>query len=283
MASRICIGVFILLAAPAGIASAQGTAPAWPEPKLSDNSFLVEEAYNQEPGVAQHIATFTRTGVGPRDYAFGFTQEWPLLGKAHQISYTLPYAFLAGNTSRGVGDVMIHYRYQVPGMGERSALAPRMSLILPSGDSNAGFGGGGAGVQVNLAYSVRLTPAVTAHLNSGATVMPRLSAVTSAGDTVHRAVTTYSVAGSIVAPVSMPVNALLEYVVNAAGSIREDGTVVRETETILNPGVRAAFEFAGAQVVPGFSVGINPRHPGAPKMLLFYFSVERAFRPVEGR
>jgi hypothetical protein len=35
--------------------TAQGTPP------IQDNSFLIEEAYNQEPGVVQHISVFTRT------------------------------------------------------------------------------------------------------------------------------------------------------------------------------------------------------------------------------
>jgi hypothetical protein len=35
----------------AGSAAAQ--TPAWPE-AIADNSFLIEEAYNQEPGVVQH-------------------------------------------------------------------------------------------------------------------------------------------------------------------------------------------------------------------------------------
>ena len=45
----------VLLAAAATHAGAQE--PAAP-PSISDNSFLIEEAYNQEPGVVQHISAF---------------------------------------------------------------------------------------------------------------------------------------------------------------------------------------------------------------------------------
>ena len=43
---------------------------------IQDNSFLVEEAYNQEDGVIQHISLFQRLSTG--DWAFTQTDEWPL-------------------------------------------------------------------------------------------------------------------------------------------------------------------------------------------------------------
>lgn len=47
-----------------------------PAEAIQDNSFLVEEAYNQQPGVVQHIfnALWTEDGV----WALSLTQEWPL-------------------------------------------------------------------------------------------------------------------------------------------------------------------------------------------------------------
>src|SRR5215470_585858 len=69
------------------LAQSSGT-PA--EPKtIQDNSFLVEEAYNQEFGVVQHISSFIRLWES-KDWAYSFTQEWPVPGDArHQLSYTL--------------------------------------------------------------------------------------------------------------------------------------------------------------------------------------------------
>ena len=48
---------------------------------IEDNSFLVEEAYNQDPGVVQHIfnAVYSRD-PNRRGWTFNFTQEWPLYG-----------------------------------------------------------------------------------------------------------------------------------------------------------------------------------------------------------
>ncbi len=44
------------------------------ETPIQDNSFLVEEAYNQEAGVVQHISTFTRYQES-KDWIYTFTQE----------------------------------------------------------------------------------------------------------------------------------------------------------------------------------------------------------------
>lgn len=46
------------------------------DPKIQDNSFFIEEAYNQERGVVQDISTFSRMWNG-KDLSYSFTQEWP--------------------------------------------------------------------------------------------------------------------------------------------------------------------------------------------------------------
>ena len=54
--------------------------------KITDNSFLVEEAFNQEAGVFQNIFGATADqGAGQAT----FTQEWPAPASGHQLSYTL--------------------------------------------------------------------------------------------------------------------------------------------------------------------------------------------------
>src|SRR3954451_9723112 len=56
---------------------------------IEDNSFLIEEAYNQERNVIQHISSFTRLWES-KDWAYSFTQEWPFPGhEKHQLSYTV--------------------------------------------------------------------------------------------------------------------------------------------------------------------------------------------------
>ena len=53
---------------------------------IQDNSFLVEEAYNQEDGVVQHISFFQY--LPSTGWAFTQTDEWPLRTIKHQLSLT---------------------------------------------------------------------------------------------------------------------------------------------------------------------------------------------------
>src|SRR5258708_5686410 len=68
----VVLGLAMLAAPP--VARAQAAPPA-PTPGISDNSFLLAEAYNQEFGVVQHISALSR--CGPSDWIYTFTQEWP--------------------------------------------------------------------------------------------------------------------------------------------------------------------------------------------------------------
>ncbi|HYV41993.1 MAG TPA: hypothetical protein VEO02_09420, partial [Thermoanaerobaculia bacterium] len=77
---------------------------------VQDNSFLMEEAYNQEEGVVQHINTFQRMRGG--GWLASFTQEWPVPRQTHQFSYTVPYTRVVGDSvsNAGLGDIALNYR-----------------------------------------------------------------------------------------------------------------------------------------------------------------------------
>ena len=124
-------GTLVLLLCLSSSARAQPAAPSVPPPaepfKIADNSFLVEEAFNQPAGVFQNIFNAARNdGV----WAGTFTQEWPVVSQAHQFSYTL--AFTHGDTSSAFGNTLLNYRYQAvmegPGrrrFAARHSFAPR--------------------------------------------------------------------------------------------------------------------------------------------------------------
>lgn len=182
---------------------------------IQDNSFLMEEAYNQERGVVQHISTLLRAD---RSWAYSFTQEWPLAGQRHQFSYTIPI-------ENGVGDVAVNYRQQVAGMGGGTAFAPRVSLLVPTRRDGA------TAVQLNLPLSVALARPVVAHLNAGATAARRSTSVYNAG-------------ASLIWLARPMINAMLELVwTGDAGS----------GELIVNPGVRWAHNVGTLQIVPGIA------------------------------
>jgi hypothetical protein len=254
--------------APAG---AQDAAPA-----IADNSFLIEEAYNQEPGVVQHISTLTLVGPERRDAVYGFTQEWPFRSQRHQLSYTAVYAF-RHDAPDGFGDLMLNYRMQVAGTAT-VAVAPRLSAILPTGREQDGLGDGSVGGQFNLPVSVRLTPALVGHLNAGATVLARARGVTGTGDPVRATLTSWTLGGSLIGPVTRPVNLMLEFVQSWSGEFTADGSVAHPSATILSPGVRFAVNLGGAQVVPGVGVPVTFAGGDTTTDVLLYLSLEHAFR-----
>src|SRR4051812_30671964 len=104
----------VIIAVP--VIRAQASSSSQP---ISDNSFLIEEAYNQEKGVIQYINTFSRTQSG--DFAYTFTNEYPVGGQRHQLSYTVQ--FLRTDRQLGLGDTFINYRYQLHGMKEEDKVA----------------------------------------------------------------------------------------------------------------------------------------------------------------
>ena len=81
---------FLSIAAPL---FAQGAPPSANDSarkfEITDNSFLVEEAFNQDRGIFQNIITWTRGRDGQWDA--GFTQEWPAPAMMHQLSYSVPF------------------------------------------------------------------------------------------------------------------------------------------------------------------------------------------------
>src|SRR5438876_6711007 len=165
----------VLFLAGAALAQQDSVSPPLQQPGIQDNSFLVEEAYNQNYGVVQHISSFTRFW-NSKDWAYTFTQEWPVPGDArHQLSYSLPFwhAGAFPDSGVGIGDVFLHYRYQLVGDGNaKVAFAPRLSLILPTGSVADGRGAGGLGAQTSLPVSVDLRNNLVSHRNAGATVVP---------------------------------------------------------------------------------------------------------------
>ena len=72
---------------------------------------MIEEAYNQDDRVVQHIFNGYYLST-TKDMMYTFTQEWPMGGQAHQISYSIAYQALNGR-SNGLGDALVNYRYQL--------------------------------------------------------------------------------------------------------------------------------------------------------------------------
>ncbi len=240
--------------------------------KIEDNSFLIEEAYNQEPGVIQHIQSFQY--MRDKQWAYIFVQEWPVPGRTHQFSYNIPVFRLDledEGRSTGIGDVQLNYRYQLVDKEDYMAMAPRLSLILPTGDYHEGFGRGAVGYQTNIPLSLTLSEKWVNHWNAGMTFTPNAEG----SERGKRDTLDFNAGTGFIYLLADNINLMLETAWNAAQSV--DGG--REHSLFINPGFRFAINFdSGLQIVPGigFPIGIGPS--SGEYGIFFYLSFEHPFR-----
>ena len=277
------------LAALVGIAASLSATAGEHDPRLAagiqDNSFLIEEAYNQEPGVVQHISNLQEDDG---DWFFWFTQEWPVFSQDHQFSYTIPYSWIGsgtaaeqtladlvvafdagGATEQGFGDIMLNYRWQALYEKEHQpAFAPRLSLILPTGDRDKELGNESLGYQINLPMSKIVSNRVTMHGNAG---------LTSYVDVDNQQPTSFNLGGSAIYAVTRDFNLLLEALGEWNQSV-EEGQIVDDFVYTISPGGRYAFNLPESQVVLGLAVPCTFSEAAADFGVFVYLSYEHQLR-----
>jgi outer membrane putative beta-barrel porin/alpha-amylase len=247
MPARILLFALAALAA-AAPARAQNADPSrkW---EIVDNSFLVEESFNQERGVFQNIFTWVLARDG--SWAASFTQEWPAPGVAHQLSYTLVAADTG--TATGFGDVLVNYRYQLRNeTAGGPAISPRLSVILPTGRADRGLGDDVVGLQVNVPASKQFGDFYL-HANAGFTWLPDVQ------KTPH-------VAGSGIWRVAPMLNLMLE------------AFVALDDFATISPGFRRGWNIGDHQLVVGAAVPFTRQDGETTAALLTYFSYELPFK-----
>jgi hypothetical protein len=237
---------------------------------IQDNSFLLEEAYNQEPAIVQHINSvlFDRS---ISSWVYSLTDEWPLKGQRHQISATIPVASSTSGSAAALGDVALNYRLQLIGSGEsRWAVTPRLTIQFPT--AAPALGGGTFALQGALASSYIATPKLALHTNGGITLKPNVE--TGTGSSGHLL---DLIAGqSAIWLVHPRVNLMLESVLTSVENFTGSGTNrVRSTGITLSPGLRWSYDFeSGLQIVPGIAFPFGFRANSAQRGLLLYLSFE---------
>jgi len=282
-------------------AAAQAESPTRPVDGIRDNSFLIEEAYNQPPGVVQHIFT-GRLGLDDdpgdrtRTWDLSFTQEWPVFSQTHQLSYTIPYSFVDPDAEHesGIGDVLLNYRYQLlMDEGAWPAFAPRFSVIIPSGDDDRGFGAGTVGYQFNLPISKTVSERMYVNFNAGLTYFPNADIGLSDGDrSFGLDLFSYSLGGSVIYAVTEEFNVLLEVVWNSDEGLQEKEKTRRgekyffadrdrSEDVVISPGLRWAINLPGdLQIVPGLAFPIGLSDDAFDYGVFFYLSIEHPFLPI---
>ncbi len=243
---------------------------------IQDNSFLIEEAYNQEAGVVQHISTWQRFKE-TRDWGYSFTQEWPVGSQAHQFSYTLPVLRTGARSEpqTGLGDLLLNYRYQLLGDGDAPvAFSPRLSLILPTGDRKKNLGTSALGIQANLPLSAVLLPELVAHSNAGFTWIPGArNALAEQAD-----LTGWNLGQSLIWLAHDRFNVMLEYVYAKSQTVAGPGKTEWAGSAFLSPGIRWAYNLkSGMQIVPGIAVPIGVGPSAKERAVFLYLSFEHPF------
>lgn len=247
---------------------------------ISDNSFLIEEAYNQEPGVVQHIfnAVYSKAGT-TQGWAFNFTQEWPIFSQDHQFSYSIPsFHFREGGTRvSGIGDVMLNYRYQLLDEEDgKPAIAPRFSLIAPTGNRKRGTGNNVVGYQFNLPVSKKVGDRVALHGNAGLTLLPHVKAPPDInGNSAKKSLLSPSLGASGVYALFPRFHLMLEWVGVFDQSFDDVGKRERSFLSTLSPGFRTAVvNRENLQIVTGAAVPVALNRKSGNIGTFLYLSIE---------
>jgi len=263
----------VLCLAGAHAAVAQDAGP------IQDNSFLVEEAYNQDPGVVQHLQLFLwnwKSGT----WAWSFTQEWPVPRLTHQLSLTVLLSRVERDQrdTTGLGDLALNYRYQlIGGSDAKVAVAPRLSVFFPTGSYARSLGAGSAGMQFLIPASFVLSDRFVTHWNAGIAWTPH--ARDEQGD--RAALVIPSAAASLIYLAKPDWNVLVESLWVRAESVTAEHSVTVAETFFISPGFRYAWNLkSGLQIVAGVGVpiGVGPSH--GQYSMLFYLSFEHPFATV---
>lgn len=216
--------------------------------RIEDNSFLLEEAYNQEPNVIQHISAFQY--MKDKTWSYSFTEEWPVFSQKHQLSTTIP---IMNQDYGGLGDILLNYRYQAI-FTERWAFSPRLSFVLPTGDYKKNLGSGTMGYQINLPVSFICSRNIVTHYNLGSTITPNMKDITGA----KFENTSFNYGASTIILLTETFNLMFEIAGTTDISIYDKMNKTITKSLFINPGLRYAINCkSGLQIVPGIAVPIG--------------------------
>jgi hypothetical protein len=271
------LSLSLIIAAFAGLAHAQdadtipkkGSYLYYGQPSIEDNSMLIEEAFNQEAGIIQHISNFAFSGG---NFGYNYTQEIPLADVKHQFSFGVSYAslkkpenlsqFTKNYLTNGLGDVFLNYRPMIWGKNDWALVIPRFTVIVPTGNSRYGLGTGGWGGQFNLAVTKRLNSKITTHYNAGYTLFTQADHYTYEADgtpvlAYEKNIGTKNIGASAIWLAKPKFNLMVEYVAYFGKEMQDDGSTTNLNTSILNPGFRFAIDIGKVQIVPGAGLPIN--------------------------
>jgi hypothetical protein len=276
MRSRLVIAflaTFLSLWMPAGVAAQTGdvapTATGSNRPfEILDNSFLVEEALNQPTNVFQNIMTFQVDTDAQR--ALQFTQEWPVGGPLHQLSYSVLVGLSRGQPKE-FEQLDVNYRLQLlTESAKQPAFSPRVTLSVRNRSSHR-FGGA-----VNLPFSKQFGNSYV-HANAG-------MEWERAGAPVASDLLSPWVAASFIYRVLPMLHLMFEGGVTSLEVASTQGGgpgTLRVAERFISPGARLGFNLGSHQLVLGAALPFTHTEQEWSNALFTYVSYELPFGPTQ--
>lgn len=262
---------------------------------IRDNAFLVEEAANQEPGVAQHIMNWVQqwdhTPQGrTRDFQWAYSMELPMGSQKHQFSFLIQaldqFEQPVGGPAEhqgGMGDSFLNYRYQLLADDDFLWCAPRFTLVLPTGDERFGLGNGQLGYQSNLPIS-RYDDQFDYHFNAGFTFVPQVRAFLPSGRRAPaQDVRAFNLGASVFWKPRTNLHFFTEVLWLRNEEFDDAGFRQGIHQVFVNPGLRYAIcQFEEVEWVIGVSVPVGLTRDTPDIGVFAYMSVEHTFRKIAG-
>lgn len=235
---------------------------------VEDNSFLVEEAYNQEPGVVQFINVYQKNKE-TNDWNYTFINEIPMGSQSHQFSYEFPFIHTDSSSSTDIGDVKFNYRYEFF-RSDKIVTTGRFSVKTPTGKYDKGMGTGQTGQEISLVSSVIVSDKWVQHWNMGASYTP--NSKNASGAKADNS--SFFLANSNVWLFTDNLNFMLETVATSTEATTADKKTEWSSTVTLSPSLRYAIDYKDWQFVPGFAVPTGVGPTAGTVQYLVYLSIE---------
>lgn len=185
------------------------------------------------------------------------TDERPVPRKTYPPSVTVRVSRLGSKgTAEGLGEVMLNYRSKRV-LKDLLALAPRLSMILPTGSNREGSEVDTIGFQSNLPLSAGIGDSRVGRWNLGMTHVPDARGPNG----LRKDPTGVNYGASVTDLASAHGNLMLELAGVSDEFIQGDRSLTRKEPLAINPGVRCPTKHRSRlQIVPGIGVpiGVGP-------------------------
>lgn len=243
--------------------------------KIEDNSFLLEEAFNQEYGIYQFIQKYQMPTKNQTTYDYSFENEIPITDKTHQFSYSIPVTKTDPNVRSKIGDLGLSYRWQ-PVNRDGFLLAERFTLLTPTGSVADGTGSGVFGFEFMQAATMELSSKFMNHWNFGFSSTPNAK---TSGIGFRRTISTFTAGSSLIYTGSDNFNIMFEALMESGQQLDTNGRKSSYTSVYLNPGLRWAIDldWKDTQIVPGIGFPVDVINAPTVQTVLLYLSIEPKF------